>query len=437
MKRNVLRVAVIAFFDLLSYSLVFPLLPFYAQQFGATPVQTGVLIASFALAQMLSAPLLGRISDLHGRKPVLLLTTGGTVAGFLIMGCANSLPLLFLARLVDGLTGGNTTAAQSYISDVTDAAGRAQGFAWLAVAGAMGFVCGPVLGGALASTSWGLQGPAFAAACIAACNWSAIALLLPESLTAAERAARRAAAAVTAAEAAAVAAVAQAHAPAESQRRSVVQKVLRRIVPSVVLDSPRVCLLLFLRVAWSVPFNALFTTFSLFLSLRFGLATSGTGRVLALAGALQIFSQACVVGPLTRRFSENALLLGALAVGGVSLAVLALTPSLPVLLLTLAPTAFASAVFTTVASAAMSTAAQPGQTGTLLGLAFSVEAGTRVVAPVLAGALMSAWGASAPGVCGALIIAAAMPVALAVMQKQGGIGPLSRGEAAPLKAAAV
>lgn len=417
-RRNLLGVAVIAFVDLLSYSLVFPLLPFFAAQFAATPTQTGMLIASFALAQMLSAPLLGRVSDLYGRKPVILLTTGGTVLGFIIMGAANSLMLLFVARLLDGMTGGNTTAAQSYVSDLTEPGpARTQAFAWLAVAGSLGFVCGPVLGGMLAQTAWGLKASAFAAAAIAIVNWLSIALFLPESLTPQERAQRRTAvAAATAAASEASAASGVVPPPTRSSTHW-----LRRYIPAAVLDNPRVMLLLFLRVAWSVPFNALFTTFSLFLSLKFGLATSETGRVLAYAGALQIASQAGVVGPLTRRLSENALLIIALAMGGACLAGLALTTTVPVLLVILAPTAAASAIFGTVVSSALSAAAKPGQTGTLLGLAFSVEAATRVVAPVLAGVLMTWAGPAAPGLCGATIVALALPIALAVIKAQGDV----------------
>ena len=416
-RNRLLGVAVIGFLDLLSYSLVFPLLPFFAAQFAATPTQTGLLIGSFALAQMISAPVLGRVSDVYGRKPVLLLTTGGTVVGFCIMGLANSLLLLFIARLLDGATGGNTTAAQSYVSDLTEPGpGRTQAFAWLAVAGSLGFVCGPVLGGMLAQTAWGLKASAFAAMAIGITNWLAIALLLPESLTPQERAQRRAAASAAAAEAAAAAAAREAAAMAAGARRS----LLRQWVPAAVLDSPRVMLLLFLRVAWSVPFNALFTTFSLFLSLKFGLVTSETGRVLAYAGALQIAVQACVVGPLTRRLSENTLLLIALATGGACLGSLAITQSLPLLLVIMVPTAAASAIFGTVVSSALSAAAAPGQTGTLLGISFSVEAATRVVAPVLAGALMTWAGPQAPGLCGAAIVALSMPVALSVIKAQGG-----------------
>lgn len=240
-------------------------------------------------------------------------------------------------------------------------------------------------------------------------NWLAIALLLPESLTPEQRAAKREAQAQEAA-----AASAQQASTDDATRAS----PLRRFLPQAAVSNPRVLLLLFLRVCWSIPFNALFTTFSLFLSLRFGLGTSTTGRVLAYAGVLNIACQALAVGPLTRRFSEDTLLLFALALGGVSLAAVATAPSMPLLCVALAPTALASSLFGTVASAALSTAAAPGQTGALLGVAFSVEAGTRVVAPVLAGALTTALGASAPGVLGAAVIAASLPVAATVMRAQ-------------------
>lgn len=384
-------------------------MPFYAAQFSATSTQTGLLIGSFALAQMLSAPLLGRVSDAAGRKPILLLTTAGTIVGFLIFATSTSLLGLFVARLVDGATGGNTAAAQAYISDsVADKAARAQGFAWLAVAGSLGFVCGPVLGGALAGGAYGMIGPPLLAAGIATVNLCILAFGLPESTTAAERSANRAAARAEAASREAAAPPAAAWSPA-------------RLLPAVVLRSPRVQLLLLVRLAWSLAFNSMFTVFSLFLSLRFGLSPAETGKTLAFAGVLQIAAQAGVVAPLTRRFSEDVLLIASLATGGASLALLSLAPSLPWLLAALLPTALASAVFGTVASAALSAAAGPGQTGELLGLSFSTEAATRVVAPVIAGALMGALGASATGVAGAALVACALPVAIASMRRQAAL----------------
>ena len=153
------------------------------------------------------------------------------------------------------------------------------------------------------------------------------------------------------------------------------------------------------------------------------MSPSETGKVLALAGALQIAAQAGAVAPLTKMFDEDPLLLVALATGGVSLLLLATAPSLPWLIAALVPTALASAVFGTVASAALSAAAGPGQTGELLGLSFSFEAATRVVAPVLAGALMGAFGASSIGLAGAAVVGLATPFAAVTMRRQARLRP--------------
>jgi len=195
--------------------------------------------------------------------------------------------------------------------------------------------------------------------------------------------------------------------------------------PSPLTLPPRLLLLLFLRGAWSISFNALFTVFSLFLTLRFGLPAASTGSVLSYAGALQIAVQAFCVAPVTRAVPEDRLLLAALAVAGCCLAALATVPSVPLLCLVLAPTAVASALFQTTLSAALSKAAAPAETGALLGLAFSVEAGARVVAPVIAGALISAAGPSAPGLFGAALVAVALPVAAAAMRRPGAAASLA------------
>jgi MFS family permease len=133
---------------------------------------------------------------------------------------------------------------------------------------------------------------------------------------------------------------------------------------------------------------------------------------------LQISVQAFAVGPITRAVREDTLLICALAAGGASLFALALAPNVAVLAFFLAPTALASALFQTVVSAALSKSAAPGETGALLGLSFSVEAATRVVAPVLAGALISAAGPAAPGLFGACVVALALPIAAGGMKGQ-------------------
>jgi MFS family permease len=116
---KILPIFLVVLIDVLGLMIILPLLPFYSEQFGATPFVVGMLISSYALCQLVSAPLLGRWSDHMGRKPLLIVSQVGTCLGFLLLALANSLPLIFLSRIIDGLTAGNISLAQAYISDVT------------------------------------------------------------------------------------------------------------------------------------------------------------------------------------------------------------------------------------------------------------------------------------------------------------------------------
>jgi len=154
----------IVFVDLLGFSLILPLLPYYAATFGADAFVTGLLVASYAVAQLIGAPLLGRWSDRAGRRPVLLISIFGTFIGFLLLGFAGALWMLFLSRVIDGLTGGNLSVAQAYIADVTDEKNRAKGLGMIGAAFGLGFIIGPAVGGAL--SAFGYAVPAFAAAAL-------------------------------------------------------------------------------------------------------------------------------------------------------------------------------------------------------------------------------------------------------------------------------
>ena len=195
---RLLTIFLIVFIDLLGFSLILPLLPYYAESFGATPLIVGLLVASYAAAQLVGAPLLGRLSDRIGRRPVLLLSVAGTLVGFLLLGLAEPLgrmlaglvssqspnvvilAVLFVSRVLDGLTGGNLTVAQAYITDVTDEANRAKSLGLVGAAFGLGFILGPAAGGVL--SQWGYDIPAFAAALISSLNLMAIFFFLPESL---------------------------------------------------------------------------------------------------------------------------------------------------------------------------------------------------------------------------------------------------------------
>ena len=131
---------------MLGFALIIPLLTFYADSFNATEFQTGLLISSYAAMQMIGAPILGRISDRFGRRPVFLISIFGTFIGMLTLGFANGLWMLYAARLLSGLTAGNISVAQAYISDVTDEKNRARGMGMFGAAFGLGFILGPALG---------------------------------------------------------------------------------------------------------------------------------------------------------------------------------------------------------------------------------------------------------------------------------------------------
>src|SRR5258708_1316496 len=150
--------------DVLGLTLFLPLLPFYAERLGANPTVVGLLGPTYAVCQLVGGPMLGRLSDHVGRRPLLLVSQAGTLIGFLILAFANSLWLVFLSRVIDGLTAGNLSLAQAYISDVTKPEERAKSFGLIGIAFGMGFLVRPRVSGDLATFSF--QSPVFARACL-------------------------------------------------------------------------------------------------------------------------------------------------------------------------------------------------------------------------------------------------------------------------------
>ncbi|HEX9029180.1 MAG TPA: MFS transporter, partial [Anaerolineales bacterium] len=245
----------IVFIDLLGFSLILPLLPYYAKTFHAGPTMTGLLVASYAVAQLFGAPLLGRLSDRFGRRPILIVSLLGTLAGFLLLGLARALWVLFASRVIDGFTGGNLNVAQAYITDVTDANRRARGLGMIGAAFGLGFIIGPVTGGIL--SQWGFAVPAFAAAGLALINLLMVILWLPESLPTGKRFGN----------------------PRKGSPISIsaMLHAIRR---------PYTGSLLITRLIFGLAFAIFQTIFSLYALTRFNLSASQTGYILAYVGVL-------------------------------------------------------------------------------------------------------------------------------------------------------
>ncbi len=395
---RLITIFAIVFVDLLGFGLILPLLPFYAESYGASAVIVGLLVASYAAAQLVGSPLLGRLSDRYGRRPVLLLSVFGTFLGFLLLGfapaigkglaahiapqAANALiiSVLFFSRILDGLTGGNISVAQAYIADVTDEQNRARGLGLIGAAFGLGFIIGPAAGGAL--SQWGYNIPAFVAAAIASLNLLAIYFLLPESLTSERRAAM-----------------------ALNKRPPFTLKALVQA-----LNRPKVGPLLHLRFVYGMAFATFQTIFSLY-AQSIGLSSQTTGYVLAYVGLLSVIVQGGLIGLLTRRFRENWLIITGLWLMSGSLLAWSFTSQLWVLLLVIIPLSLSGGVLNTVLQSAISKSVSAEEVGGTLGIAASLEAISRVIAPSVGGFLLAQVGRWAPGVFSALLMAWAVSFA--------------------------
>jgi MFS transporter, DHA1 family, tetracycline resistance protein len=373
--------------DVLGLTIMIPLLPFYAEKLGASPFQVGWLIGLYAACQLVSGPLLGRLSDRMGRKPLLLVSQFGTLAGFLITAFAPNLWILFLARAIDGSTAGNLSLAQAYISDVTEPEDRAKSFGIIGIAFGMGFLIGPAISGFLARFDY--RDPIFAAAALSATSILTTYLLLPSGAPASAKA-------DTEAE----------DAGPGGRRLSLLEwgayaEYFRR--PAL---APR--LFEFLCFAFSF---AMFTAgLPLFAERRlewhgkpFGPVE--LGYIWAFAGFLGLFLQGPALGRLVKRFGERSLNRTGFGGYAAGYLILAFCHTLPVLILATIVTAIGTLVRPTLTSMITQAAARREQ-GVVLGLTQSLTSVAQIAAPLVAGYLiqrhwLTSWGLAASGIAAA------------------------------------
>lgn len=179
-QKEKLIIFVILVTEVLGFSLILPYLPFYAQRFGANPVQIGLIATLFSVFQFISSPIMGRLSDKYGRRPFLIFSQLSTFLSFVILGFANSLPLIYLSRIVDGLLGSNATIAQAYLADISTKKDRSKVFGISGMAFGVGFLIGPAVGGWLSQFSFSL--PAFISAGISLATILTTYFFLPETI---------------------------------------------------------------------------------------------------------------------------------------------------------------------------------------------------------------------------------------------------------------
>lgn len=354
----------IVFMDLLGFGIIVPLQPFYAKMYQASALQVTILFSIYSICQFIAAPILGVISDRHGRRPVLILSQIGSAFGYALLGAVTqfdwpsatmALWLIYASRMIDGISGGNISTAQAYISDVTTAENRSKGLGLIGAAFGIGFTLGPAFGGLLGGIhpSW----PGYAAAFFSLVAALFTYLRLPES---------------------------RQHKPAE------VEAWLHPRVFLPILRKPVLVNLLLISTVSMGAFVMMESTIAIYLARpeTFGWSMTKVGLYLSMIGLVIATVQGGLIGRLTKRFGEWALTeTGPLLVAsGMALLVgVAYRPALWILLPGGILNAIGRSIATPTLYALVSKSSNPEEQGTVFGLMQGLSGIARVIGPVIAG----------------------------------------------------
>src|SRR5256885_7270020 len=339
--------------DLIGFGIIIPILPYYAQRLGAGGLGLGALLGAFSAMQFVATTFLGRTSDRVGRRPILLATMLVNALGYLLFAAAHSYPVLFIARVVSGFAGGNISAAQAYMADITTPAERSRGMGMIGAAFGLGFMIGPALGG-LSAHYLGPSAPGLVAAALSLANFVSAYVVLPESLQAEHRTER------------------------ELWDFSHIGDAVRH---------PRLAPLM---MAWALAplaFSGYTVAIPLWANVTLGWREQQLAWFFTVIGVTAAIVQGYAFGQLARRFGDRRLLIA----GGVGMAAtIALVPALhssPALYALTAVPAVSNSIFRPAATGLVSVFADPTEQGTVLGAAQALAALGRLVGPLVMGAV--------------------------------------------------
>jgi MFS transporter, DHA1 family, tetracycline resistance protein len=378
---------VTVFIDLLGFGIIIPLMPFYAETFGANALTVGLLNTSFSLMQFLFAPFWGRLSDRVGRRPVILIGLFGSFVAYLLFGLAQSLTLLFAARIAAGIAGANIPTAQAYMADVTTPENRAKGMGLVGAAFGLGFIFGPAIGGFL--SQWGYQAPSFFASGLSLVNFTAAWFLLPES--------RRA----------------DAGERVRMTRLDAFREALSR------KRLPELLLIYFVVVT---AFSSFELNFSLYGELRFGFTSTTIGYVFAFIGIVLSVVQGLLVGRVVPKLGEHRVVPAAIAILCVGMALIPVAGTTWVLVIACAILALGMGFHSPSITSAISRLSGAHEQGGVLGIAQAVASLGRIIGPAWGGFLYDRFGVTSPFYAAAGFLAVALLLSLATIAR----APLTR-----------
>lgn len=356
--------------DLVGFGIIIPLLPFYAEKFHATPDVVTLVLATYSLAQLLSAPLWGRLSDRIGRRPVLLVSLAGAAASYVWLGFAEALWTLFAARAFCGIMAGNISAAFAYVADVTDAKNRTRGMGLIGAAYGLGFIAGPAIGGLLAgadAATADFRTPALAAAGLSFAALAMGLVLLKESLS-----------------------------PEIRARYAEISRPSFGAVVGETLRNRQLTFWIILSFLVTFVLAGMETTFAMWTERSFGWGPRPNGYLLAFIGILSAVIQGTLIGRLTGWFGERGLIVQGVAVLAIGCFFFPLATTPAMLVIVMAAMAYGFSIITPALNGLISLEASAEQQGSILGLSRSASIAARVVGPAFAGIMFASFSKDAP-----------------------------------------
>ena len=385
--RPLVLITLIVLVDLLGFTLVMPLLPLYAREYGFSSWQIGLLLAAFPLCQLVAGPILGRLSDRYGRRPVLAVSQAGTAISFLMLAFSSSFLWLLLARMLDGASGGNFLVAQAYVADVTKPEERARSLGLIGAAFGVGFVLGPLLGGLLLllplPAAWHLRLPFLVAAGFSTLAWILVLRFLPESL------------------------------PAESEARQAARSLsLEGLKAS--FQQPKLRLLILAGALSTLAFATLEGTYSLFLKDRLHWSPASASLGFAFLGFVSALVQGGMIRPLVKRFGELKLILLGTVVLAIGLGLLGRVTDVYGLLLAAPLVALGSGLANPAITGLLSRSASAAAQGAVFGTLSSAQTLARMLNYFVANQLLGLVSPGAPYYLGAVCAALAFVAAIAL-----------------------
>jgi MFS family permease len=356
--------------DVLGFTIILPLLPFYSEHLGASPFVVGAIISTYAVCQLLAGPVLGQLSDRTGRRPVLLISQLGTLVGFLVLAFSTQVWMVFLARAIDGITAGNLSIAQAYISDVSKPENRAKSFAVIGIAFGLGFLIGPAISGYL--SQFGYQAPIFAACALSFTSILCTFFILPRREIVHQR--NEAAAAESG--------------PGGKRLPLLSWGQYRRF-----FQNRELALLLGQWLCFAFSFSTFIAGFALFTERRFiyhgkPLGTHEVGYLFAYTGFIGIIMQGGLVGRMVKWMGErNVVRLGFFS-SLIGYAATGFTRTIPQLLGVTAFFSIGGGGLRPALTSLITQKAHPREQGVILGLTQSLTSIAQIIAPLIAGLLI-------------------------------------------------